>query len=144
VSDPVEIRVEKRFRHPPERVFDAFLDPARVGDWLFATPGGTMEKTDYDPRPGGSFAVFERRGADLARHFGRFVEIERPARVVFDFWVDEAPDEPTRVTVTFAAEGDGCRVILAHDLAAAWASYADRTATGWRMILDGLARTMGD
>ena len=142
MSAPVEIRVEKRFRHPPERVFDAFLDPVRVGGWLFHTPGGVMERMDYDPRPGGDFALFERRGADLARHFGRFVEIGRPERVVFDFWVDEAPDEPTRVTVTFGSDGDGCGVTLTHALAPAWASYAGRTTAGWTLILDSLARVM--
>ena len=142
MTDPVEVRVEKRFRHPVGRVFDAFLDSARVGEWLFATPGGAMEKTDYDPRPGGSFAIFERRGDELARHFGRFVEIGRPHRIVFDFWVDEAPDERTRVTVTFAADGDGCVVALSHDLAPAWAAYADRTRAGWSMILGSLERMM--
>ena len=142
MSGPVEIRVEKRFRHPRGRVFDAFLDPARIGEWLFHTPEGVIERTDYDPRPGGSFAIFERRGADLARHFGTFVEVERPERVVFDFWVDEAPDEATRVTVTFTDDGDGCRVTLTHDLAPAWASYAERTTAGWTMILDSLAHLM--
>ena len=142
MTTPIEIRVEKQFRHPPERVFDVFLDPARVGDWLFHTPEGVMVQTDFDPVVGGSFAIFERRGADLARHFGRFVEIERPDRVVFDFWVDEAPDEPTRVTVAFTADGEGCGVTLTHDLAPAWASYAERTTEGWTMILDGLERTM--
>ena len=141
MSKRVEIRVEKRFRHPRERVFDAFLDPARVGQWLFHTPEGVMEQTDYDPVAGGSFAIFERRGEELARHFGRFVEIVRPDRVVFDFWVDEAPEEPTRVTVTFALDGDGSLVVLTHDLAPAWASYADRTTAGWTMILDNLERT---
>lgn len=139
---PVEVRVEKRFRHPAERVFDAFLDPARVGQWLFHTPEGVMEKTDYGPRPGGGFALFERRGDDLARHFGRFVEIERPNRIVFDFRVDEAPDDPTRVTVTLTDEGSGCVVVLSHDLAPAWAAYADRSAAGWTMILDSLDRVM--
>ena len=144
MSQSVEIRVDRRFRHPRERVFDAFLDPSRVGEWLFHTPEGVMERTDYDPRPGGAFAIFERRGPDLARHFGRFVEIERPERVVFDFRVDEAPDEPTRVTAAFVADGQECRVTLTHVLAPAWAAYADRTIAGWTMILDGLARTMGD
>ena len=138
MSRAVEIRVEKRFRHSRERVFDAFLDPVRVGEWLFHTPDGIMEQTDYDPRPGGDFALFERRGGDLARHFGRFVEIERPERVVFDFWVDEAPDEPTRVTVTFATDGEGCLAILTHDLAPAWAAWAERTTAGWTMILNSL------
>ena len=142
MTGPVEIRVEKRFHHPRERVFEAFLDPSRAGDWLFHTPDGVMEQTDYDPRPGGSFAIFERRGADLARHFGCFVQIERPSRVVFDFWVDEAPDEPTRVTVTFAADGEGCVATLTHDLAPAWAAYAERTTAGWTMILDSLAQVM--
>lgn len=139
MTAPVEVRVEKRFRHPRERVFDAFLDPARVGQWLFHTPEGEMEKADYDPVAGGSFAIFERRGADLARHFGRFVEIARPDRIVFDFWVDEAPDEPTRVTVAFAPAGDGCTVVLTHDLAPAWAAWAERSTAGWTMILDSLA-----
>jgi uncharacterized protein YndB with AHSA1/START domain len=137
------VRVEKRFRHPRERVFDVFLDPARVGDWLFHTPEGVMEQTDYDPVVGGSFAIFERRGADLARHFGCFVEIDRPKRVVFDFWVDEAPEEPTRVTVTFDDDGEGCVVVLSHDLAPAWAHYAERTVAGWTMILDNLERVTG-
>ncbi len=140
MSTPVEIRVEKRLRHPRERVFEAFLDPARVGQWLFHTPEGVMEQADYDPVVGGSFAIFERRGPDLARHFGRFVAIDRPDRIVFDFWVDEAPDEPTRVTVTFGDDGRGCVVVLSHDLAAAWAAYADRSVAGWKMILDSLER----
>ena len=144
MTTPVEIRVEKQFRHPPERVFDAFLDPARVGDWLFHTLEGVMEQTDFDPVVGGSFAIFERRGADLARHFGRFVEIDRPERIVFDFWVDEASEAPTRVTVTFTPDGDGCRVVLSHDLAAAWAAWAERTVAGWTLILDNLERVTGD
>lgn len=142
MSQPVDIRVEKHFRHSPERVFDAFLDPARVGEWLFRTPDGTIERADYDPSPGGSFAIFERRGADIARHFGRFVEIERPRRVVFDFWVEEAPEAPTRVTAAFAADGDGCLVTLTHELAPAWATYAARTTAGWTMILGNLVRVM--
>ena len=138
------VRVEKQFRHPREQVFDAFLDPARVGQWLFHTPEGMMEQTDFDPRVGGSFAIFERRGADLARHFGRFVEIDPPRRIIFDFWVDEAPDESTRVSVTFAPSGDGCIVVLSHDLAPAWSAWVDRSIAGWTMILDNLERVTGD
>ena len=142
MSRPVEIHIEKRFRHRVERVFDAFLDPARVERWLFHTPDGVMQRTDYDPRPGGGFTIVERRGDDVANHFGRFVEIERPTRIVFDFWVDEAPEEPTCVTVSFKPDGDGCVLVLSHDLTPAWAQYADRTSAGWTMILDNLATMM--
>lgn len=137
-----KVRVEKHFRHPPERVFDAFIDPASIGAWLFRTPEGVTERTQYDPRPGGSFEIFERRGADLARHWGEFIEIDRPRRVVFDFWVDEAPDDRTRVTVAFTPAGDGCDVVLTHGLEPQWAHYADRTHDGWTMILDNLGHVV--
>ena len=130
-------------RHPVERVFDTFVEPATVGQWLFHTPDGVMEKADYDPRPGGEFALFERRGADLVRHLGRFIAVERPSRIVFDFWVDGVPGEPTRVTVAFTPDGQDCAVLLTHDLAPAWADYAERTVRGWTGILDNLAAVIG-
>lgn len=141
---PVEVRVEKRFRHPPERVFDAFLDPERVGLWLFRTPAGAMERTDYEPRPGGRFHIVERRADGLAHHWGEFVEIDRPRRIVFDFWVEAAEAERTRVTVEFRSAADGCDVVLSHDLAPAWAAWAERSAQGWTMILEGLGRVIDE
>lgn len=142
MNETTEINVEKHFRHPPERVFDAFLDPVRVGDWLFATHGGVMERTDFDPRPGGRFHIVERRDGVPANHWGEFVEIDRPRRIVFRFWVDAAPDDKTPVTVTFEPSGDGCLVTLVHELEPHWAHYADQTRDGWAMILDSLERTM--
>ena len=133
-----EVRVEKHFRHPPERVFDAFVDPARVGEWLFRTPDGTMERTDYEPRPGGRFHIVERRAQGRAHHWGEFIVVDRPKRIVFDFWVEESADERTRVTIEFRPAGDGCDVVLSHGLAPEWAAYAERSAAGWTMILGGL------
>ena len=133
-----EVRVEKHFRHPPERVFDAFVDPARVGQWLFRTPDGAMQRTDCDPRPGGGFHIIEARADGPANHWGEFISLDRPHRIVFDFWTDTSEDR-TRVTVAFTASGDGCDVVLSHGLAPEWADYADRSAQGWSMILDSLS-----
>lgn len=138
MSAGAEVRVEKHFRHPPERVFDAFVDPARVGDWLFRTPAGRLARCEYDPRPGGRFLIVEDREGGPAHHWGEFIVLDRPHRIVFDFWVDEADEDRTRVTVEFRAAVDGCDVVLSHDLTPEWADYADRSAAGWAMILDSL------
>lgn len=134
------VRVEKHFRHPRERVFDAFLDPARVGEWLYATPSGVMEHVLYEPRPGGRIELFERRGEDLAEHHGAFVEIDRPHRIVFETRYGEDP--PVLVTVTFSARGSGCLVVLEHALPPEWAHFVEGASKGWTMILDSLGRVV--
>jgi len=136
-TDTVTVRVERHIDAAPERVFDAWLDPDSVGRWLFATPDGVMERVELEPRVGGRFQIDERRGADLAEHFGVYEEIDRPRRLVFSFGVGLAPDAMTRVTVEIAPEADGSRVVLTHEKV--WADYAGKTGEGWTTILNRLA-----
>jgi uncharacterized protein YndB with AHSA1/START domain len=131
------IEVERRLAAPPEMVFDAWLDPEGVGQWLFATPGGMMEAVEIDPRVGGGFTIAERRGEELARHFGEYIELERPCRLVFDFWTSVGA-ERTRVTVEIPPDGDGARIRLTHN--GVRADYRERTMQGWTMILGGMTR----
>ncbi|HEX4608934.1 MAG TPA: SRPBCC domain-containing protein [Urbifossiella sp.] len=146
MSPPVEaaeVRGVRRFGASPEAVFDAWLDPAAVGRWLFATPTGVMETVELDPRVGGAFTVSERRGDVLAEHFGTFVELDRPRRLVFDFATGR--DQPlTRVTVDIRPVAGGCELTLSHRLDPAWAAYLDRARAGWTMVLDGLADAVPD
>ena len=135
------VRVSRHFPVSAERVFDAWLDPEAVGRWLFATPGGVMERVELDPRVGGRFLVAERRGEILAEHFGEYVEIDRPRRLVFTFAADR-DEAPSRVTVTIAADGDGSQLTLVHEMDAAWADYEARTRDGWATILEGLEKNL--
>lgn len=137
MAETATLTVERRIAVPPETLFDAWLDPAGVGQWLFATPSGVMERIEIDPRVGGRFTILERRGADLAEHFGEYVEIDRPRRLAFDFWTSFS-DERTRVTVEIAPDGDGSLLTLTHD--GVWTDYEDQTRQGWTMILENLER----
>jgi uncharacterized protein YndB with AHSA1/START domain len=42
------VRVKHRFTSPPERVFDAWLDPEKAGRFLFASPTGQMVCAETD------------------------------------------------------------------------------------------------
>jgi len=133
------VTVERLVAAPPAQVFDAWLDPDQAGRWLFRTTDGVLERCEIDARVGGRFRIDERRGADLAEHFGEYVELDPPRRLAFDFWTSFSA-ERTRVTVSIAPDGDGSRVTLTHD--GVWADYEERTRQGWTMILEGLARTL--
>jgi uncharacterized protein YndB with AHSA1/START domain len=138
--EPVVVRVTRRFAASAERVFDAWLDPERARRFLFATPAGEVVRVEIDARVGGGFVVVDRRAEGDARHFGTYLEIDRPRRLVFAFAVEEREPRPDRVTVEVAAlDGGGCELTLTHEMKPEWAAWAGRTTEGWTTILDGLA-----
>ena len=138
------LTLTRAFPASPERVFDAWLDPAQVRRFLFATPDGEMARVEIDARVGGDAVIVERRGADEALHRLRYEAIERPRRLVFLFKAcivgGEVADEWTRVTIEIAPEGDGARLTLTHE--GVWTDYEQRTRDGWTMILASLATVL--
>jgi uncharacterized protein YndB with AHSA1/START domain len=141
-TEPIQIRISRRFTASAERVFDAWLDQKNAGRWWFATPTGKMQKVEIDGCVGGKFMIVERRGDENAEHSGTFIELDRPRRIVLDFATDRE-HAPTRVTIEIVAQKDGgCELTLSHDLSPEWADYKDRTSQGWTMILDNLDNTV--
>ena len=95
------VEVSRHIKAAPERVFDAWLDPAMRPLMAVRAPRtASWSAARSTPRVGGRFTIVERRGDDLAEHFGEYVEIDRPRRLAFDFWTSFS-DERTRVTVTY-------------------------------------------
>ena len=139
MTESVSVQVSRHIAAPPERVFDAWLDPDTAAKWLFATPDGVMEWCEIDARVGGRFRIDERRGEEVASHLGEYLEIDRPNRLVFDFWTSFS-EERTRIAVTIQPEDNGSRITLTHD--GVWTDYEDKTRHGWNMVLEGLARTV--
>ncbi|WP_372785763.1 SRPBCC domain-containing protein [Phenylobacterium sp.] len=135
------VRATHRYDAAPERVFDAWLDPAIAGKFLFATPTGRMIKAEIDPRVGGGFTFTDRR-PDMGdvEHVGTYIEIDRPRRLVFDFAVPAYEPTLTRITLDFAPSGSGCELTLTHQ--GVFEAYVKQTQSGWAMILDGLAKAL--
>ena len=135
------IVVSRRFDASPERVFDAWLDPARAAKFLFATPTGEIVKVEIDARVGGGFLIIDRRPEiGEAEHFGRYVEIHRPRRLVFEFATRKDMQDATRVTIEIRPVGADCDLTLTHE--GVWQDYAERTQGGWTTILGGLATAL--
>ena len=142
-ADPVLVRVTRRFTASAERVFDAFLDPEKAGRFLFATPTGQMVRAETDPRVGGAYLFTERRDGEDAEHFGEYLVIERPRRLVFSFATDRA-EAPDRVSIDIVPLETGCELTLTHEMKPEWAEWAGRATQGWTGILEGLASVLGE
>ena len=133
---PCTVRVTRRFNASAECVFDAWLDPASAGRWLFATPTGEMVNVEIDARVGGHFNLTERRDGEDVAHVGEYLEIDRPRRLVFTFAVPRYSDVYTHVTIELERHDTGCELILTHE--GVLPEWADATREGWGKILDGL------
>ena len=102
------------FGAPPDRVFQAFTDPADLRVWFpsGAPPGSEMTLCESDPVTGGRYhyAMVIPEYGQLAWH-GTYTNIERPDRLAADEWfvMGEGDPEgsPTAQTLTFEPTGDG-------------------------------------
>ncbi len=144
MSDPaLVVSVTRRFAAPADRVFDAWLDPAGAGRWLFATPAGRMVKVDIDGRVGGHFLLVDCRDGEDVAHVGEFLEISRPGRLVFRFGVPKYSPARDRVELDISARPDGCELVLTHTLTPGMEEWVPKVEEGWRGILNGLAAYLG-
>jgi uncharacterized protein YndB with AHSA1/START domain len=129
--------MSRTYATTPEHLFDAWVDPEKAKDFLFATPDGTMQRVEIDPRVGGRFRIDEQRKSGLACHYGEYLAIDRPRRLVFGFTTD--PAQPmTEVAIAFEPADEGSRLTLSQVIPPQWEDFRDRTRKGWTMILDAL------
>lgn len=137
----IKIDVSKDFEVSAEQVFDAWLDQENIGKWLFATDTGVMKQVEIDARVGGAFFIEELRGDDLAPHYGTYLEIDRPRKLVFEFSTSKE-ETPSLVTIEITKTQGGCHLKLTHEMEAKWTDYKDMAINGWTMVLQGLGKML--
>jgi uncharacterized protein YndB with AHSA1/START domain len=101
----IEIKVERTIPAPPGEVFDAWLSPKIPG-----TPWNAADKLLFNPEVDGFF-YWLIQGTS---HYGRFTEIERPARIQHTWMSRSTSGEESTVTVTFQKKGENALMTLVH------------------------------
>jgi uncharacterized protein YndB with AHSA1/START domain len=131
----IKVTVVHCFKAAPERVFDAWLSPDLVGQWMFGAKLRDEEilRIAVDGRVGGSFSFLVRRQGEEIDHVGKYLEIDRPRRLVFTWGIGEG--DSSRVVIDIVPVGTGCELTLTHELHPDWADYAARTEAGWTKML---------
>jgi uncharacterized protein YndB with AHSA1/START domain len=144
MSQPVHAIVLHRFAASAERVFDACLDPAWVGRWMFG-PNVREEKIvrlTLEARVGGRFSfVVERQGTQVD-HVGEYLAIDRPRLLAFTWATRDSSADTSRVIIEITPGDSGCDVKLTHVMGAQWSAFVDRAAGSWAKMLDALERAI--
>ena len=152
-AHPIAVRVERVIPAAPRDVYRAWLDPGLLQRWL--APGGiTVRLAETEARVGGHFRIWHvESGADVGGFECQIVELVPDKRIVFR-WGFVGPDRTagpvfdSMVTVTLRrARGGATKLTVVHerleDLAAAMPHIARNVQTGWELVLEKLAVTLG-
>jgi uncharacterized protein YndB with AHSA1/START domain len=144
----VHATVSRHIAAPPERAFDAFLDPAMIRLWMTATNAesdlGELARVQVDSRVGGAFSFIDLRNGEEVDHAGEYLEINRPHRLVFTWSVPRYSVEVDIVTIEVGPMNSGSGVTVTHEMSAGQAEHVNRTAEAWTRMLDAINDLLAD
>ena len=134
------VQLTRHFAASPERVFDAWINPAIACKWLFTSPTSERNSTLIDARVGGAWAITDRREGMNYTVIGEYLEIIRPSRLVFTFGMPQFSPELTRVIVEIAPDGEGSILTLTQE--GVEPGSGEAMTDGWGKMFDALATSL--
>lgn len=141
VKDPGPVHVRHFYRISPEFIFDAWLKPEIISKWLFVGPSSEITGIAMNPVVKGNFSIleFERSNGDYIDHYGEYLEIARPNRLVFTLSVPKHFPGVTCVTIQIKSKITGCELILIQT-----GVSPDKTESQWGEMLQQLDKVIED
>jgi uncharacterized protein YndB with AHSA1/START domain len=107
-----EIRIEREFDAPRERVFAVYTDPELIPQW-WGPRSTTTEVVEMDVRTGGDwrFVAHDDDGGQTGFR-GTYREVTPPERIVQTFEWDGMPGHVSVETAEFEDLGDRTRMVI--------------------------------
>ncbi|TPG33587.1 SRPBCC family protein [Mycolicibacterium hodleri] len=139
MRDGTTARVQRIMPATPDVVFDEWLDPESLADWMCPRPARCVT-VDVEPRVGGTVRFDVDDSGHLVLLVGHFLAIDRPHLLRFT-WSHSGWQDPTTVSivnVVFEPIGDDQTLMsIEHSLLPPEA--LDDHQNGWTATADQLA-----
>lgn len=139
----LSVNINKTIKAPIEKVFDAWLNPKLLS--LFMTPMPGMPASDVvnNAIEGGEFTIIMHAGKDRLPHTGKYLEIDRPNKLVFTWQSHNSIDGSTVTIILDELENNTTNITLSH------VKFIDEKARddhqgGWGNILNALNSLITD
>jgi uncharacterized protein YndB with AHSA1/START domain len=126
--------VQRVLPAPPDVVFDEWLDPDGMAEWMCPRPARPT-KIELDPRVGGRFLIdIADEGFELSVT-GEYLDLDRPRRLSFTWYcsVWDPSDPESVVTITLEPHGEGLTLMTIHH-AQLPPKVVDDHRHGWTLI----------
>jgi uncharacterized protein YndB with AHSA1/START domain len=139
MTDKRTLRIERTYRAPIERVFEAWTSPEVLRRWWRTQRDWETSEAQVDLRVGGAVRVAMRDPATGTEHAGGgvYTEVDPPTRVAFT-WLWDGDTRRTLIEIDFEERDGVTAVRFTHrDL---WDEEAFRShEDGWTRMFDILA-----
>ena len=134
---PASIHVRRRIAASAQDLFDAWLDPESIADWMH--PFDTVRtEAQSDPVVGGSYRIdmYQPDGSVVA-HAGKYLVIDPPRRLVFTWASPATQHRDSLVSIDFIASDGATEISLTHEQLPEFMAQAH--VGGWTSALEKLA-----
>lgn len=136
-NEKLRVEVRRRMPAPREIVYQAWIDPQGIREWM--CPGDTISaEATLDVRVGGSYRIVMKRKDGESVQVGTYQVVDPPAKLVFTWAGADNPGETTLVTVEFISHGDESELVLTHERFVK-PDLARRYESGWGTIAEKFA-----
>ena len=124
---------------PAEAVFDAWVNKDLIRKWLFVGSTSEIVQVDLDARVQGKFSILEQDllSNGYIEHYGTYISIDRPRKLVFTLSVPKHFEGETTVEVNILTTDSGSELVFTQ-------SGVPRTVTetSWKKMLYQLQLTL--
>ena len=135
------LTVSKTINAAIEDVFDAWLDPLLLAQFILPMPGMPQPQVENEPRQGGGFTIVMQVGENAIPHTGKYLQITRPNKLVFS-WLSPFSTDDSKVTINFnEIDSATTNIELTHVRFIDEEARADHEG-GWSNILEMLNKTL--
>lgn len=135
------VNISKIIHASIEKVFDAWLNPRMLSKFIIPMPSMPEPEVKNDAREGGSFIIIMHCGDDKLPHTGKYLEINRPNKLVFT-WASRHSLDDSTVTLNFTKIDDNKTNVSLTQVKFIDEKERSGHEEGWGNILDKLNEVM--
>ncbi len=133
------LRLERTFRAPAQRVFDAWTSEEVLRRWFYGQPGWETPEAEVDLRVGGAVRIVMRNPVEGEDHGGGgpYTRGDPPNRLAFTWTWDRDADRETLIEIDFEEAGGATTVRFTHNGLLDLESVRNHEQ-GWNCCFDNL------